>query len=52
MFPLAYIPPLWFRVMDRRLLALPQVRGDLDRVNLDPRRAEALRQRFARETFA
>lgn len=52
MFPLAYIPPLWFRVMDRRLLALPQVRGDLDRVNLDPKRAQALRQRFARETFA
>ena len=52
MFPLAYIPPLWFRVMDRRLLALPQVRGDFDRINLDPRRAQALRQRFARETFA
>lgn len=52
MFPLAYIPPLWFRVMDRRLLALPRVRGDFDRVNLDPRRAQALRQRFARETFA
>ena len=52
MFPLAYIPPLWFRVMDRRLLALPQVRGDLDRVNLDPQRAAALRRRFAKETFA
>jgi alkane 1-monooxygenase len=52
MFPLAYIPPLWFRVMDRRLLALPQVRGDFDRINLDPKRAQALRQRFARETFA
>jgi hypothetical protein len=25
-------------VMDRRLLALPQVQGDLTRVNLDPRR--------------
>jgi alkane 1-monooxygenase len=52
MFRLAYIPPLWFRVMDRRLLAPPQARGDFDRVNLDPRRADALRQRFARETFA
>jgi alkane 1-monooxygenase len=37
MFPLAYVPPLWFRVMDPRLLALPQVQGDLSRVNLDPR---------------
>ena len=38
MFPLAYIPPLWFKVMDARLLALPKVRGDLTKVNLDPRR--------------
>ena len=52
MFPLAYIPPLWFRVMDRRLLALPQVRGDLDRVNLDPTRAAALRRRFTQQTLA
>ena len=43
MFPLSYLPPLWFRVMDARLLALPQVRGDLDRVNVDPRRRDALR---------
>jgi len=33
MFPLAYLPWLWFRVMDRRLLALPHVAGDLSRVN-------------------
>jgi alkane 1-monooxygenase len=45
MFPLSYLPPLWFRVMDARLLALPQVRGDLDRVNVDPRRRDALRAR-------
>lgn len=37
MFPLACVPPLWFRVMDPRLLALPQVRGDPERVNRDPR---------------
>lgn len=52
MFPLAYVPPLWFRVMDRRLLALPQVQGDLDRVNLDPRSAPALRARFGRVAAA
>jgi len=34
MFVLAYIPPLWFRVMNPRVLAL--VDGDLDRTNLDP----------------
>lgn len=37
MFVLAYLPCAWFRVMDTRLLALPQVQGDLRRVNLDPR---------------
>ena len=37
MFVLAYLPWAWFRVMDKRLLALPQVQGDLRRVNLDPR---------------
>jgi alkane 1-monooxygenase len=31
MFLLAYVPPLWFRVMNPRLLAL--VDGDLERVN-------------------
>ncbi|MEJ2401718.1 MAG: alkane 1-monooxygenase [Xanthomonadales bacterium] len=31
MFLLAYVPPLWFRVMDRRVLAL--VDGDRSRVN-------------------
>jgi alkane 1-monooxygenase len=39
MFTLAYFPRWWFRVMDPRLLALPHVRGDLSKVNLDPRRA-------------
>lgn len=36
MYMLAYIPWLWFRVMDKRLMALPHVRGDLDKVNIDP----------------
>lgn len=42
MFPLAYVPALWFRVMDPRLLALPHVRGDLSRINVDPKRRAAL----------
>jgi alkane 1-monooxygenase len=49
MFPIAYLPPLWFRVMDPRLLALPQVAGDLDRVNVDPRKREALYRRYGQE---
>ena len=36
MFLLAYVPPLWFRVMDRRVLALEHVQGDPARLNLDP----------------
>ena len=46
MFTLAYVPALWFRVMDRRLLALPQINGDLRRVNIDPRRRAALVARY------
>lgn len=37
MFVLAYIPWLWFRVMDRRVMALKHVAGQPERVNLDPR---------------
>ena len=46
MFPLAYVPPLWFKVMDPRLLALPHVAGDLGRINIDPRRREAIVARY------
>lgn len=33
---LAYVPVLWFRVMDKRLLTLAHVNGDLDKVNICP----------------
>jgi len=46
MFPLSYVPWLWFKVMDHRLLALPHVAGDLDRVNVDPRRREQIYTRY------
>lgn len=46
MFPLAYVPPLWFKVMDARLMALPQVRGDLSRVNVDPAARARLEARW------
>ena len=52
MFPLSYLPPLWFRIMDKRLLALPQVRGDLSRVNLDPARRDALWARYGKGAAA
>lgn len=36
MYVLAYLPWLWFKVMDSRLMELPHVDGDLDNVNIDP----------------
>jgi len=48
MFPLAYLPPLWFRVMDPRLLALPHVQGDLARVNIDPASRAKLQAQYGR----
>jgi alkane 1-monooxygenase len=38
MFLLAYLPPLWFRIMNPRLLAA--VNHDVKRINLDPRYGE------------
>lgn len=46
MFPLAYIPSLWFKVMDPRLMALPHVNGDLKRVNMAPHRSAELMARY------
>jgi alkane 1-monooxygenase len=38
---LAYVPPLWFRVMDKRLMSLPHIAGDLGKVNVGPDRKSA-----------
>lgn len=43
MFLLSYFPPLFFRIMDRRLLAA--VEGDTSRINFDPRKREQLLKR-------
>jgi alkane 1-monooxygenase len=45
MFLVAYLPPLWFRVMDRRLVAA--VGGDSRRINFAPWARERLRRRYA-----
>ncbi len=42
MFLVALVPPLWYSVMDRRLLALPHIRGDLAQVNVEPSRRARL----------
>ena len=43
---LAYVPWCWFRVMDRRLLALPHIDGDLSKVNIDPDKRDAIYRKF------
>jgi len=43
MFILAYVPPLWFALMDGRLVAA--VHSDASRINFDPRRRAALMRR-------
>lgn len=47
MFPLAYIPALWFKVMDPRLLALPHIQGDMRKINIDPAHQSQLLARYA-----
>lgn len=49
MYVLAYIPWLWFRVMDQRLMALPHVQGDLDKVNIDPAARASLFLKWGRD---
>ncbi len=48
-FLLAYVPPLWFRVMDKRLLALPNIDGDLSKVNVEPSARAALLLQYGRD---
>ena len=48
MFLVALIPPLWYAVMDWRLLALPHVRGDFARINVEARRWATLEARYGR----
>jgi len=42
MYWLAYLPWLWFKVMDKRLLAIPHINGDMNKINIDPKHADRL----------
>jgi alkane 1-monooxygenase len=44
MFLIAFIPPLWYRIMDRKVLA--HADNDISRINMDPARSEELRERY------
>ena len=48
MFLLAYVPWLWYWVMDARLLALPHIRGDLSKVNIDPEKRATIYSKFGK----
>ncbi|MFK8051466.1 MAG: alkane 1-monooxygenase [Woeseiaceae bacterium] len=49
MYLLAYIPALWFRVMDPRVVALPHIQGDLSLVNMDPAKRDAIVAKYGRQ---
>lgn len=44
---LAYIPWLWYRVMNPRLLALPHIQGDFKKVNMQQDRAQNLLAKYS-----
>ena len=46
MYMIAYVPWLWYRVMDKRVLALPHINGDLSKVNIDPDKRDDIYARF------
>ncbi len=46
MYVVAYIPWLWFKILDARLLALPHINGDLNKINMDPAHREKLIQKY------
>lgn len=49
MYLLSYVPWLWFRVMDKRLMELVHVQGDLDKVNIDPDARAAIFLKWGRD---
>ena len=52
MYVIAYLPWLWFKVMDKRLMALPHVAGDLDKVNIDPAAKPSIFLKWGRDKMS
>ena len=50
MYLLAYVPPLWFRLMNPRLIAA--VQGDAARINFQPGLRERLMRRYGLQEHA
>jgi len=52
MYVIAYWPWLWFKLMDKRLMALPHVAGDLDKVNIDPAAKPSIFLKWGRDKMS
>ena len=46
MYLVAYIPWLWYKIMDKRVINLPHIQGDLSKVNIQPSEAERIYKEF------
>lgn len=44
---LAYVPWLWYRVMDKRVLSIPHINGDFSKINIDPKHEQRLKEKYA-----
>ncbi len=47
MYLVAYVPWLWYKVMDERVLAVPHINGDLNKVNIDPHSKDRLMAKYS-----
>jgi alkane 1-monooxygenase len=48
MFLVALIPPLWYHLMDQRLVNLPHIAGDFSKISVEPSRRAELEARYGR----
>jgi len=46
MYLIAYIPWLWYKIMDHRVMALPHIQGDLSKVNICPKKRDKIYARY------
>lgn len=45
---MAYVPWLWFRIMDPKLLSLPHIDGDANKVNIAPGKEKTMYKKYAK----
>ena len=48
---IAYIPWLWFYVMDKRLLGLTHIQGDMTKINIHPKKKEFLMNKYRQNEY-